>query len=99
MIAVPGPRKDLPAFQRDDAICWSQAAAHTGYSGLAQPGAAAGSGGAAANAPAAASRKPPATFDSGQIGYLRCMAARGDTVSQDASGYAAVAGADPYGYL
>jgi len=121
-IIVPGPGKDITAFQQDDVICRSHAATGTGYGDLSQrptvsapaPGSAtptpgplapmgppaavplAGTGapqptGATApalpsagvamtNNPAASSTEPPEVTGSNAVGYLQCMAARGDMV-------------------
>jgi hypothetical protein len=123
-VIVPGPGKDAAAFQQDDVICRSHAAAGTGYGDLSQrpavstptPGSAgtaptpgtvaptvapaavplAGTGApqpagatpsalpgaevAMANNPAASSTEPPEVTGSNAVGYLQCMAARGDIV-------------------
>jgi hypothetical protein len=123
-IIVPGPGKDVAAFQQDDVICRSHASAGTGYGDLSQrpavsapaPGSAGtapapgtlaptaapatlplagtglpqpagatasalpGAGVAMANNPAASRTEPPEVTGSNAVGYLQCMAARGDMV-------------------
>jgi hypothetical protein len=123
-IIVPGPGKDVAAFQQDDVICRSHAATGTGYGDLSQkptvsapaPGSAGttptpgplapmgapaavplagtaapqatgaaapalpSTGVAMANNPAASSPEPPEVTGSNAVGYLQCMAARGDRV-------------------
>jgi hypothetical protein len=123
-IIVPGPGKDITAFQQDDVICQSHAATGTGYGALGQrpavsapapgsagtaptPGTLAQTGAPAAvplagtgapqpagatapalpsagvamtNNPAASSTEPPEVTGSNAVGYLQCMAARGDMV-------------------
>jgi hypothetical protein len=130
VIVVPGSGKDFAAFQQDDAICRSHAAANTGYGDLtlthtqgsnAAPsgttgeagtawaagttsgvgtaaGAPAGSGTPTANASGASTPEPPDETVPNQLGYLQCMAARGDTVRPEPTGYAETANWYGYGY-
>jgi hypothetical protein len=99
---LPGQNKDAAAFQQDELVCQQHAVAHTGYGDLTRSGApgaavsgansgvagtaAAGSGAGITNA-AAVTPSPDA------VGYLQCMAARGDTVQAEPAAYA-----DGYGY-
>jgi hypothetical protein len=82
------------------------AAGTTGGVGTAA-GAPAGSGTTATNASGASTPEPPDETIPNQSGYLQCMAARGDTVRPEPTGYAETANwygyaypydAYPYGY-
>ncbi len=75
---VPGKDKDAAAFQQDDLICRRHALAHTGYGGPMQAGRRIGSTAPVVEAPVAAAAVP-----GDEVGYMQCMAARGDTVLAD----------------
>jgi hypothetical protein len=61
-------------------------------------GAPAGSGTSGANASGAFAPEPPVATVPDQLGYLQCMAARGDTVHSEPTGYAKTANWDGYTY-
>jgi hypothetical protein len=101
---VPGKGKDLAAFQQDDAVCRHHALAHTGYASLPPPAASGAASGLGAKTSAAGTgpNTEQSEADGGdEVGYLQCMAARGDTV-QVQPGYAEAVSpyfyAAPYGY-
>lgn len=95
---LPGKGRDLTAFQQDDAICSRHAMQHSGYastgnSNPTHPG---------TGAPAPALAQPPDGTRPDTVGYLQCMASRGDAVLQQPA-YAVSAlpydyAGTPYGY-
>ena len=103
LMVVPGPNKDLAAFQQDDLVCRQHAAAQTGYGSVspALSGPAAGvappSGGGIAAQPTGIA-VPPAAMPENEAGYMQCMAARGDSVRPVPLAYSAAYAAGPYGY-
>jgi hypothetical protein len=97
VVILPGNGKDLAAFQQDDLICKGHALAHTGYAGPAP----AVAGGAANDPPSAGSAGAlhdgqgagtavTANATGNQyldgVGYVQCMAARGDVVQTQPNG-------------
>jgi hypothetical protein len=84
-----------PAAGTTSGVGTAAGAGTTGGVGAAA-GAPAGSGSTATNASGASAREPPDETVPNQSGYLQCMAARGDTVRPEPTGYAAAA--NWYGY-
>ncbi|MDR3530557.1 MAG: hypothetical protein P4L90_08415 [Rhodopila sp.] len=116
-MVVPGSGKDLAAFQEDDAICRQHAINGTGYNGPApaaaqstvqEPAGAVASGaeGGGAAGSAASTSAPPTSAGAepqNEVGYLQCMAARGDAVWLAPPDYGApypgyYSGGYPYAY-
>jgi hypothetical protein len=100
-VVLPGMAKDPAAFQQDDSICRQHATAHTGYgvtSRDAAPGAPGGAIGSATRGDEAARSlsqnnknttvgTPSDAALPDELGYLQCMAARGDIVRQAPAEY------------
>lgn len=109
-MVVPGPGKDVVAFQQDDQICRQHAEAQTGYGPPVQAPSANSAAAAAPsatptaqasnNAPASSAAELPASMPPNAVGYMQCMAARGDSVQQLPPAYVAsyAPGLYPYGY-
>jgi hypothetical protein len=107
---VPGADKTAAAFQQDQAICQQHALAHTGYGGPTQLGPSASAPTAAepsptASAPTPVSEVAPATGAAAapaqpadDVGFMQCMAARGDNVQVVDAGYPYPYAPYPYPY-
>ncbi len=99
-LITPGKDKTAAAFQLDQTICQQHALAHTGYGGPSQltPSAPAPTATAEPaprpSAPTPASQvasaigaAPAPAQPTDDVGFMQCMAARGDTVQAVAVGY------------
>jgi hypothetical protein len=90
-IVMPGKDKTEAVFQQDESICQQHATAHTGYGDPSQQ-----SAGTAPTAPPPASSAgttgaavPAGGTPLDELGYMQCMAARGDVVQMASmDGYA-----------
>ena len=113
-LVLPGTGKDPAAFQQDDQICRQHAVAHTGYDAPSHdvvPGATGGAvikatpGGESAPSLSPTDETGAANIPSDaslpdELGYLQCMAARGNNVRQAPAGDDGLAGDAwyPYGF-
>ena len=111
-LVLPGTGKDPAAFQQDDRICRQHAMAHTGYGALSHDAVPRATDGAVpittpddeatrslSRDNGSSSTTPSAGAPAGdELGYLQCMAARGDIVQQTPMGYNGSAGGTPYPY-
>jgi hypothetical protein len=105
---TPGKDKTAAAFQQDQAICQQHALAHTGYGGPSQltPSAPAPAEPLPTpSAPTPVSQVDPATGAAAapaqptdDVGFMQCMAARGDSVQVVAAGYPYPYAPYPYPY-
>jgi hypothetical protein len=100
-VVAPGKDKSQAAFQQDQFVCQQHAAAQTGYGNAPQnpadhlpaDGTLPGSGGGSASAAVTSGPETP-----GEVSYLQCMAARGNTVQVASAGGYYDGYSYPYGY-